>query len=140
MPCDFNETQLTDGAFRYVCRACQRVVDLPQRHPVHAFCPAADSLSSPPAPPPAGPGSELKRLLARFGIRAAADCPCNGHAAEMDRGGPEWCRANLEHITDWLAEEAARRKLPFVRTAARLLVTRAIRNAEKAAATHHDPQ
>jgi hypothetical protein len=49
----------------------------------------------------------------------------------MDDEGCDWCEKNLELITDWLEEEAQRRRLPFVRTFAALLVKRAIRNARK---------
>jgi hypothetical protein len=44
---------------------------------------------------------------------------------------PGWCEQNLETICDWLQEEATKRKLPFVRMAAKILVRRAIRNARK---------
>jgi hypothetical protein len=49
----------------------------------------------------------------------------------MDENGPDWCEENLETIVGWLQEEAKRRKLPFVRTGARLLVRYAIRRARK---------
>src|SRR5699024_4347952 len=49
-----------------------------------------------------GPGTELKKLLSRIGIRALGNCQCNARAAEMDRGGADWCRENLETIVGWL--------------------------------------
>lgn len=85
------------------------------------------------SPPGRGPGAELKALLGRIGIVASPGCPCNAHAANMDAmeaREPGWCLANLETICDWLQEEAARRKLPFVRAAARMLVRAAIRRAQ----------
>ena len=89
--------------------------------------------SSPPVKH--GPGTELKKLLAGwpFRIVATANCSCNARAAEMDRRGIEWCEANTDTIVGWLREEAAKRQLPFVDMAGRLLVKRAIRNARKAA-------
>ena len=81
-----------------------------------------------------GPGTELKALLARVGITASPDCPCNDRAAEMDRQGVEWCEANVDTIVGWLREQAEARGLPFLDLAGRLLVRRAIRNARKAAA------
>ena len=60
--------------------------------------------------PDAGPGTELKRLLAAVGLRVDGSCSCNRRAREMDRRGVAWCRANLETIVDWLREEAQRRK------------------------------
>lgn len=89
-----------------------------------------------PTPPPViGAGTELKALLKRIGIVAQPNCLCNKRARLMDERGTAWCRANLETIVDWLAEEAARRKLPFVRVAGSLLCRRAIHNAEKKAKT-----
>ena len=81
--------------------------------------------------PAGGPGTELKRLLARVGITASPDCACNARAAEMDRQGVDWCEANVETIVGWLREQATARGLPFFKAAARLLVRRAIANARK---------
>jgi hypothetical protein len=90
-------------------------------------------LNDPPATPANGPGTELKKLLARVGITATPDCSCNARAAEMDRQGVEWCEANLDTIVGWLREQAEARGLPFLDIAGRLLVRRAIQNARKAA-------
>jgi len=78
-----------------------------------------------------GVGTELKKLLAAFGITATPDCPCNARAAEMDARGPDWCEANIDMIVGWLREQAAERGLPFLDAAGRLLVRRAIRNARQ---------
>jgi len=88
------------------------------------------------ATPTRGPGTELKKLLARVGITATPDCDCNARAAEMDRreqDSPGWCEANLDTIVGWLREQAEARGLPFLDAVGRLLVLRAIRNARKAA-------
>lgn len=82
-----------------------------------------------------GPGSELKKLLARVGIKASPNCSCNAKVAEMNRQGVEWCQANIDTIVGWLREEAGKRRLPFLDVAGRLLVKRAIRNARKDAAS-----
>lgn len=87
------------------------------------------------APEGKGPGTELKKLLARFGIRAGRNCWCNARAAEMDRRGPKWCRENLDTIVAWLEDEAARRKLRFYRFGASLLVRLAIRRAQREVAS-----
>jgi hypothetical protein len=88
-----------------------------------------------PPPPAAGPGTELKKLLALVGIQATTTCSCNKRAKVMDDKGPEWCAANEDTILGWLREEATKRKLPFVDLAGRLLIRRAIRNARRAAAS-----
>jgi hypothetical protein len=80
-----------------------------------------------------GPGTELKRLLAKIGIHAAGDCPCNRHAREMDFLGCDGCEARIEEIVGWLRDEAQRRGLPWIDAAGRLLVRRAISNARRAA-------
>ena len=100
----------------------------------HAAYPRASRLPLPVAPPAHGPGTEVKKLLARVGIAATPDCACNARAAEMDRQGVEWCEANIDTIVGWLREQAEARGLPFLDLAGRLLVRRAIQNARKAAA------
>lgn len=84
--------------------------------------------------PAAGPGTELKKLLARVGITATPTCSCNARARTMDANGCEWCEANIGQIVGWLREEATKRGLPFVDMAGRVLVKRAISNARTAEA------
>jgi len=88
-------------------------------------------LNEPPTQPTHGPGTELKKLLARVGITATPDCACNARAAEMDRQGVEWCEANIDTIVGWLREQAHARGLPFLDIAGRMLVKRAISNARR---------
>lgn len=93
--------------------------------------PKAGFQQRPVVPPSAGPGTELKKLLARAGIVAANNCSCNARARTMDANGCEWCEANIDEIVGWLREEATKRGLPFVDLAGRVLVRRAIANARK---------
>lgn len=79
-----------------------------------------------------GPGAHLKRLLQKIGITATPNCSCNARAAMMDFRGPEWCEAHIDEIVGWLRDEAAKRGLPFIDAAGRLLVKRAIKSARKA--------
>jgi hypothetical protein len=80
-----------------------------------------------------GPGSELRKMLGSIGIHPRGEkCKCNEHAKEMDERGPDWCAENIESILDWLEGEAKTRGLVgmlFVRSAARLVVNRAIARA-----------
>lgn len=78
------------------------------------------------APAGTGPGTELKALLAKFGIHASPTCGCNAMAKKMDAWGPDESLNHLEEIVDVMEETATKRGLPFLRTAARLLVRRAI--------------
>jgi hypothetical protein len=85
-------------------------------------------------PPPAGPGTELKKLLKLlFGASATPNCPCNAHAAQMDSWGPDECQRRMPEILGWLEEQAKARGLPFVRFGAEQVVKLAIRRARKSA-------
>jgi hypothetical protein len=97
----------------------------------HPAYPRTSRLPEPVAPPTHGPGTELKKLLAKVGIVSSPDCSCNARAAEMDRQGVEWCEANLDTIVGWLREQAEARGLPFLDIAGRVLVRRAINNARR---------
>ena len=82
-----------------------------------------------------GPGTELSKLLKRFGIEPTPTCQCRAKAAEMDAWGPDEC-ARPERVEEVLAvmrEEAKARGLPFLDAAGRLLIRRAIANARRAA-------
>jgi hypothetical protein len=78
-----------------------------------------------------GPGTELKRLLRRVGIRPTANCRCNAHARKMDRNGIDWCERHTDTILAWLAAESSRRGLPFLRPAATAIIRLAIRRARR---------
>jgi hypothetical protein len=83
-----------------------------------------------------GPGTELKKLLARIGITSTPNCSCNRVAREMDAWGPDEC-GKPERMAEILAamrENAEKRKLPWIETLARMLIRRAISNARRASA------
>lgn len=80
---------------------------------------------------PSGPGTELKALLAKFGIHASPTCGCNAMAKKMNQWGEE----SLEHIdeiVDVMQETAAKRGLPFIRAVGAQLVKTAVRRWKKA--------
>jgi len=88
-------------------------------------------------PPPfraagAGPGTELKKMLAKIGITATPTCSCNARAQTMDSNGIQWCKDNTDTIVSWLRDEATKRGLPFIDLAGKIIVKRAISLAEKA--------
>lgn len=76
-----------------------------------------------------GPGTELKKLLAAFGIVASPACSCNAMAARMDALGADGSEAIMDEVLAVMRREAERRGLPFIQAAARLLVKKAIRKA-----------
>lgn len=82
-----------------------------------------------------GPGTELKKILTRFGIRPGKNCKCERRARKMDQQGPKWCRENIDTIIGWLKEEANKRKLPFVNRLGKYLVNKAIKNSLKSGET-----
>jgi hypothetical protein len=83
---------------------------------------------------PCGPGCQLRRSLAWWGIRDDGSCGCDSFAAQMDAWGPDECFRRIEEIVEHLQEAAEKKGLPFIATAARIMVGRAI-EAARAAAT-----
>lgn len=101
------------------------------RQPKPGFTPKTPE-PSPPAPA-RGPGTELKKLLKRVGITASPNCSCNARARTMDQWGCDKCEERIDEIVGWLREEAAKRRLPFIDAAGRMIVRRAIKNARRIA-------
>lgn len=138
--------KLNDRDNTYVCEVCGwgpengRFVRECSPFVVVYRPPAAAEVKRLEEPPPSdGPGTELKRLLKWFGITAKGGCRCNARAAFMDRNGPEWCASHIDVIVGWMEKEAKRRKLPFVRFAARMLVKLAIHRAVRRQARADPP-
>lgn len=73
-----------------------------------------------------GPGCQLRRLFAWWGIRDDGRCGCSDFAAQMDAWGPDGCAAREDDILGHLAEASVKRGLPFVPPAARMLIRQAI--------------
>lgn len=78
-----------------------------------------------------GPGCQLKKSLAWWGIRSDGSCGCDSFAAQMDAWGPDECWRRLEEIVEHLRTAAAEKGFPFLATAARIMVGRAIEAARK---------
>jgi hypothetical protein len=78
-----------------------------------------------------GPGTELKALLGKIGIVAKPNCSCNKRARVMDEKGCDWCEEHIDEIDGWLAEEAKKRRLPYLSLAGKTLIRLAIRRARK---------
>jgi len=101
-------------------------------------CPALAESPQPVAPPTHGPGTELKKLLKRFGINPTPTCACRAKAAQMDAWGCDECSKpeRIDEVVAVMRAEAEARGLPFLDLAGRMLVRRAIKNARK---SHVDP-
>jgi hypothetical protein len=84
-------------------------------------------------PPSSGPGTELSKLLKRFGIEPTPTCACRAKAAEMDAWGADECskQERIAEVVAVMREEAAARGLPFIDAVGRMLVRRAIANAKR---------
>ncbi len=80
-----------------------------------------------------GPGCQLKRSLSWWGIRSGGGCGCDSYAAQMDAWGCDECWRRIEEIVEHLRGAAAEKGLPFIATAARIMVGRAIEAARKEA-------
>jgi hypothetical protein len=94
-----------------------------------------------PVPETCGPGCKLRRSLAWWGIRDDGSCGCDSYAAQMDAWGADECFRRIEEIVEHLRQAAEKKGLPFIATAARIVVRRAIEaaRAEAAAATLATP-
>jgi hypothetical protein len=91
------------------------------------------SLNEPPAPPTHGPGTELSKLLKRFGIEPTPTCQCSAMSQKMDQWGCDECERpeRIDEVVAVMRAEATARGLPFLDVAGRLLVRRAISNARR---------
>lgn len=105
-------------------------------HPAYPRHPKPGFTTPLTAVPTHGPGTELSKLLKRFGIEPTPTCQCRAKAAEMDAWGPDECERpeRIEEVVAVMREEAKARGLPFLDAVGRMLVRRAIRNARRAAA------
>jgi len=104
----------------------------------HPKYPRGSKLTPAVSPPPSGgPGTELKKMLAGwpFYITASPDCSCNHVSREMDAWGADECETpeRMDYILAALRDNAAKRGLPFLDAAGRMLVRRAIKNARREA-------
>jgi hypothetical protein len=97
------------------------------------FYPRVSRMPQPVAPPAQGPGTELSKLLKRFGIEPTPTCACRAKAAEMDSWGCDEASKpeRIDEVVAVMRAEAEARGLPFLDVAGRLLVRRAIANARR---------
>ena len=86
-----------------------------------------------PAPPTSGPGTELSKILKRFGISPTPTCQCRAMQQKMDQWGCDEASQpeRIDEVVAVMREEAEARGLPFLDVAGRLLVRRAIANARR---------
>ena len=97
------------------------------------FYPRVSRLPEPAPMPTSGPGTELSKLLKRFGISPTPTCACREKAADMDAWGCDEASRpeRIDEVVAVMRAEAAARGLPFLDLAGRMLVRRAIANARK---------
>jgi hypothetical protein len=111
---------------RFYCSGCGYIASGPTASRWHE-CPKPPGLLC-------GPGCQLRRTLSWWGIRDDGKCGCDSFAAKMDAWGPDECFRRIEEIVEHLRETAGKKGLPFIATAARIMVGRAI-EAARAEAT-----
>jgi glycosyltransferase involved in cell wall biosynthesis len=131
---------LADSGFKNNIQAMQRLCATGEWHPIEhhmkftGFTVLGREKPEVPVhawPPGYGPGTELKKLLGKVGIKATANCSCNARAVTMDWHGIEWCENNKDLISSWLKEEANKRGLPYVDFAGKSIINMAIKKAKK---------
>jgi hypothetical protein len=73
------------------------------------------------------------RLANTLGIlfQESPDCPCPGRKDILDTWTPDYIKANLDYVVGWLQQEAMRRRLPFFRPFARILLLGLLRISER---------
>jgi hypothetical protein len=76
-----------------------------------------------------GPGCQLKKSIAWFGIKDDGSCGCDSFAAKMDAWGPDETIRRIEEVVEHLREAANKRGFPFIATAARVMIGRAVEAA-----------
>ena len=125
MNCKSHVTEQADGTAPAVhCRSCNVRRRL---QPGEVFaCPSGHHIQC-------GPGCQLRKTLSWF-VRDDGKCGCTEYAAQMDAWGPDGCFRRIEEIVEHLRGAAEKKGLPFIATAARIMVGRAI-EAARAAAT-----
>ena len=69
------------------------------------------SVAQPQEQPTVGPGTELSKLLKRFGISPTPTCQCRAKAAQMDRWGADECARpeRIDEVVAVMRAEAAAR-------------------------------
>jgi len=104
----------------------------------HEKYPKVSRIVAVPPKPAGGPGTELSRLLHKFGISPTPTCSCRAKAAEMDRWGCDEAAKpeRIDEVVAVMRAEAAARGLPFLDAVGRMLVRRAIANARREEARH----
>jgi hypothetical protein len=80
---------------------------------------------------PYGPGTILSQMLSTIGITASPTCKCKQNAILMNEKGNDWCEQNINTILEWMKEESIKRGLPFMSSAAKIMVNRAISKSKK---------
>lgn len=89
---------------------------------------------------PNGPGTILSNMIKTIGIVMTEGCSCRRHAITMNEKGNDWCEENIDTIVGWLREEASKRKLPFLDTIGKLMVSRAIKKSRRLLANQSVPE
>jgi hypothetical protein len=80
---------------------------------------------------PIGPGTVLRKLLARLHITIGPDCSCLERLELMNNNGLAWCEENMTTLLLWLKDEASNRKLIFLTLPAKIVVQRALKIARR---------
>jgi hypothetical protein len=135
MLCDYECIALND-AHRCKCLRCGHTL-IATVTPVRKLCKndrqPLDDNHTRTSSARSGPGTELAKLLKRFGVNPTPTCACRAKAAHMDAWGPDEAEKpeRIEEVVAVMRDEAMARRLPFLDAAARLLVRRAIQNARR---------
>lgn len=138
--CDRHQMEKTDH-LAYLCRSDERYF----KQWENGYGPGQET--PPPHDPKLrikdGPGTELKKILAKLHMHQYSGCACRLRIAQMNAWGVDQCRERIDEIAAWLEEAATKYNwltklmvsLPGIKGGSRAvlkkLITEAINNAEK---------
>lgn len=76
-----------------------------------------------------GAGTILHRYLSAIGIKPDNKCNCLAMIRKMDDNGADWCEDHTDEILDVMRDNAKTMGVVFIRSAAAILLSRAIRQS-----------
>jgi hypothetical protein len=128
------------GQNRYQCSKFGWTITVfPSELPIHCDCENRESVTFVVRSAIKGPGDFLHDAILKWiGEGPTRECGCTDRINQMNGWGSAGCSEHLEEIVGWMMEEAKKRgwkmaTMPGAATVARLMVLRAVRQAEREA-------
>lgn len=78
-----------------------------------------------------GVGSKLSEILSKIGIKYQTNCECSSKIKLLNKKGIIWCKNNMSTILEWMNDEAKKKNIPFIESAAKAILRLAIIKTNK---------